>query len=109
GVCRHGRDGSRGDTCDRRTRTWKRSWTRAWRPPSANKKPAGKIFRPGSRVPGLLAICLTWLQAGRLKLPRDKRRLTRPEPFRQAALPIDTNLDHPCPEGALPDGRGPSI
>jgi len=33
----------------------------------ANKKPAGEISRPGSRVPGLLAICLTWLQAGRLK------------------------------------------
>jgi hypothetical protein len=26
-----------------------------------------KNSRPGSRVPGLLAIYLTWLQAGRLK------------------------------------------
>ena len=26
-----------------------------------------KISRPGTRVPGLLAICFTWLQAGRLK------------------------------------------
>jgi hypothetical protein len=34
---------------------------------TANKKPAGEMSRPGSRVPGLLAICLTWLQAGRLK------------------------------------------
>jgi len=33
----------------------------------ANKKPAGEMSRPGSRVPGLLATCLTWLQAGRLK------------------------------------------
>ena len=33
-----------------------------------NKNPAGrKILGPGSRVPGLLAIYFTWLQAGRLK------------------------------------------
>jgi hypothetical protein len=33
----------------------------------ANKKPAGEKSRPGTRVPGLLAIYFTWLQAGRLK------------------------------------------
>src|ERR1041385_701111 len=38
----------------------------------ANKKPAGEKSRPGSRVPGLLATYLTWLQAGRLKGPRIK-------------------------------------
>jgi hypothetical protein len=32
----------------------------------ANKKP-GRWIGPGTRVPGLLAIYLTWLQAGRLK------------------------------------------
>jgi hypothetical protein len=30
-------------------------------------RPGGFILGPGSRVPGLLAICFTWLQAGRLK------------------------------------------
>jgi hypothetical protein len=34
---------------------------------AANKKPAGEKSRPGTRVPGLLAIYFTWLQAGRLK------------------------------------------
>jgi hypothetical protein len=32
-----------------------------------NKTRPGKILGPGSRVPGLLASCFTWLQAGRLK------------------------------------------
>jgi len=31
------------------------------------QNPAGEILGPGSRVPGLLATCFTWLQAGRLK------------------------------------------
>jgi hypothetical protein len=30
-------------------------------------RPGGHILGPGSRVPGLLATCFTWLQAGRLK------------------------------------------
>jgi hypothetical protein len=32
----------------------------------ATKNPAENIG-PGTRVPGLLATCFTWLQAGRLK------------------------------------------
>jgi hypothetical protein len=41
---------------------------------NGHKKPAWKNFhRPGSHVsPACLAIYLTWLQAGRLKSPRDK-------------------------------------
>ncbi len=30
-------------------------------------RPGGQSSRPGSHVPGLLANCFTWLQAGRLK------------------------------------------
>jgi hypothetical protein len=38
-------------------------------PPLANKKPGrGNLPKGRVRVPGLLAIYLTWLQAGRLKL-----------------------------------------
>jgi hypothetical protein len=34
----------------------------------ANKKPGrGNLPKDRARIPGLLAICLTWLQAGRLK------------------------------------------
>jgi hypothetical protein len=36
-------------------------------PGAGKQKPAGENSRPGTRVPGLLAIYFTWLQAGRLK------------------------------------------
>jgi hypothetical protein len=32
-----------------------------------NKNPGRKCSAGAQRVPGLLAICFTWLQAGRLK------------------------------------------
>src|SRR5208282_2735753 len=49
------------------------------------QNPAGRIILgPGSRVPGLLATCFTWLQAGRLKSPRDKMAHTPRPSLRQA-------------------------
>ena len=43
--------------------------TRTCGPPWPRKQKPGReeILGPGSRVPGLLATCFTWLQAGRLK------------------------------------------
>src|SRR5215472_16567043 len=49
----------------------------------ATKKPASEnSFRPGSLMsPACLAIYLTWLQAGRLKSPRDKSCSYSAAPF----------------------------
>src|SRR6187399_19913 len=52
---------------------------------NGHKKPAWKNFhRPGSHVsPACLATYLTWLQAGRLKSPRDKYADITSRPSRQ--------------------------
>src|SRR5262249_10665619 len=44
---------------------WTAFW--AWLPSAHKKAGRGKNPKPGPSVPGLLAICFTWLQAGRLK------------------------------------------
>src|ERR1700694_3100243 len=51
-----------------------------------------KFHRPGSHVsPACLATCLTWLQAGRLKSPRDKSCSYSPAPF-PSRRPSDNRL-----------------
>src|SRR5215475_521343 len=57
--------------------------TSTWPPEATTKKPAWESSsRPGSHVsPACLAIYLTWLQAGRLKSPRDKSCSYSPPSF----------------------------
>src|ERR1700730_12438831 len=43
----------------------------------AQHKTRPEKLRRVLRVPGLLAICFTWLQAGRLKCPRDNHQVAR--------------------------------
>src|SRR3984893_517102 len=64
---------------------------------TSNKNPGRNVSEPGSyRSPGLLAICLTWLQAGRLKLTTGQ-----PVPNKRRGFPSTPLLGRPSPDMAL--------